>query len=675
MYTKPSKSIVQQKIYDKIFDQAFKSIVKEAYLHSLVYDINQTEEGSCEALMQYADDCCNHLGCKSLLENAIASQPTGPKKTLLLDIYKVCESTATEVSLRATEGSKSLDQYDDVPLEELVRTAGFTKGEFKKFQNKVDSLGMDEIGGIIQNKVRDVLKQEHDDHVRIDKIDKELSDVVNQNNKEREEAKADMQPDEFDQTQYEEDDDLDDVGEADNSEEGSDNKSDESEDDMPEPPKRDELAEDSDSKDNKSSKKESKSKDEEDSSDDEDYDKKIDKLLDQDSEKEDKESDDKSKEDKKSSKKDSEDSTDEEDDSESKKSKSDDSEEESKDSKDDKKKDSKDDEEALKESLIHAMGIDNIDHRSYFNTLQVAALENILWMEDPAYVNPDKIKYSRLVNLTLEAGLMPFRAEKSAMESLQFLNTIKSEDVREKAYMFKNSIMDGATTDAINVYTMMECFHTLNLIPLKYNDVRKATESVQPMSLKITNSKRLANNYLKQLGMRAAKESNTVSSIPAAHKLMNELESASEILHSCTESVDITAMSSIDNSIEILRKKLTAMESVTTSEKKVDPFILNQKKNVGIAQCNKVASMVKNIGPLAEAVVFEGTSDPNSYDVTIKRSNGIDAHTYVTMESISGNLDNDLKSFIMESNLGQKGMPQITFKKNDGKGTTEILKY
>lgn len=675
MYTKPSKSIVQQKIYDKIFDQAFKSIVKEAYLHSLVYDINQAEEGSCEALMQYADDCCDHLGCKSLLENAIASQPTGPKKTLLLDIYKVCESTATEVSLRATEGSKSLDQYDDVPLEELVRTAGFTKGEFKKFQNKVDSLGMDEIGGIIQNKVRDVLKQEHDDHVRIDKIDKELSDVVNQNNKEREEAKADMQPDEFDQTQYEEDDDLDDVGEADNPEEGSDSKSDKSEDDMPEPPKGDELAEDSDSKGEKSSKKESKLKDEEDSSDDEDYDKKIDKLLDQDSEKEDKYSDDKSKEDKKSSKKDSEDSTDEEDESESKKSKSDDSEEESKDSKDDKKKDSKDDEEALKESLIHAMGIDNIDHRSYFNTLQVAALENILWMEDPAYVNPDKIKYSRLVNLTLEAGLMPFRAEKSAMESLQFLNTIKSEDVREKAHMFKNSIMDGATTDAINVYTMMECFHTLNLIPLKYNDVRKATESVQPMSLKITNSKRLANNYLKQLGMRAAKESNTVSSIPAAHKLMNELESASEILHSCTESVDTTAMSSIDNSIEVLRKKLTAMESVTTSEKKADPFILNQKKNVGIAQCNKVASMVKNIGPLAEAVVFEGTSDPNSYDVTIKRSNGIDAHTYVTMESISSNLDNDLKSFIMESNLGQKGMPQITFKKNDGKGTTEILKY
>lgn len=675
MYTKPSKSIVQQKIYDKIFDQAFKSIVKEAYLHSLVYDINQAEAGSCEALMQYADDCCDHLGCKSLLENAIASQPTGPKKTLLLDIYKVCESTAIEVSLRATEGSKSLDQYDDVPLEELVRTAGFTKGEFKKFQNKVDSLGMDEIGGIIQNKVRDVLKQEHDDHVRIDKIDKELSDVVNQNNKEREEAKADMQSDEFDQTQYEEDDDLDDVGEADNPEEGSDNKS---EDDMPEPPKGDELAEDSDSKDKKSSKKESKSKDEDESSDDADYDKKIDDLLSSDKKSEKENSEEDSKEDSKESKdKDSKnDKSDSKDDSEekddNKKSKDDD---ESTDEESDDKKSEKDKDEALKESLIHSMGIDNIDHRSYFNTLQVATLENILWMEDPAYVNPDKIKYSRLVNLTLEAGLMPFRAEKSAMESLQFLNTIKSEDVREKAHMFKNSIMDGATTDAINVYTMMECFHTLNLIPLKYNDVRKATESVQPMSLKITNSKRLANNYLKQLSIRAAKESAIVSSIPMAHKLMNELESASEILHTCTESVDTTAMTSIDNSIEVLRKKLTAMESVTTPEKKTDPFILNQKKNVSIAQCNKVASMVKNIGPLAETVVFEGTSDPNSYDVTIKRTNGIDAHTYVSMESISGNLDNDLKSFIMESNLGEKDMPQITFKKNDGKGTIEILKY
>ena len=289
MYTKPSKSIVQQKIHDKIFDEAFKMIVKEAYLHSLVYDINQAEEGSLEALMQYSDACCDHLGCKNLLESAIASQPIGPKKTFLMDIYKVCESTATEISTRATEGSKSTDQFDDVPLEELVRTAGFTKGEFKKFQNKVDSLGMDEIGGIIQNKVRDVLKQEHDDQVRIDTINKELTDVVNQNNKEREEAKADMQPDDLDNGQFDEDEDLDEVGEADKTDDeaptddtsddsedktdkdskdvkSSDDAKGESDEEMPEEPEGDEL--NPDSKD----KKESKSKDKE--SDDEDSEKK-----------------------------------------------------------------------------------------------------------------------------------------------------------------------------------------------------------------------------------------------------------------------------------------------------------------------------------------------------------------------------------------------------------------
>ena len=656
MYTKPSKSIVQQKIHDKIFDEAFKMIVKEAYLHSLVYDINQAEEGSLEALMQYSDACCDHLGCKNLLESAIASQPTGPKKTFLMDIYKVCESTATEISTRATEGSKSTDQFDDVPLEELVRTAGFTKGEFKKFQNKVDSLGMDEIGGIIQNKVRDVLKQEHDDQVRIDTINKELTDVVNQNNKEREEAKADMQPDDLDNNQYDEDENLDEVGEADKPDEeaptddtsddsedktGKDSKDDKSSDDedesdeeMPEEPEGDEL--NPDFKD----KKESKSKDKE--SDDEGSEKK-------DSEKD--KSKDKSKKDDKSS---------------------DDSDE-----KDSESKDDKDKEEALKESFLRAMGIDNIDHKSYFNTLQVAALENILWTCDPAYVNPDKISTARLVNLTLEAGLMPFRAERSAMESLQLLNMIKSPEVRDKARIFKNSIMDGATTDAITVYTMMECFHTLNLIPLKYSDIRTATESVQPMSLKIIKSKRLANNYLRQLSIRAAKESVSVNSIPAANKLLNELEATSNILHHCTESVMVndSALSSIDKSIENVRKKLTAMESTTTPEKKVDSFVMNQKKNISIAQCNKVASIVKSVGPLAEAVVFEGTENPNSYDVTIKRSNGIDAHTYVTMESLTGDLDSELKNFIMESNLGKEGMPQISLKKNDGKGTTEVLKY
>ena len=653
MYTKPSKSIVQQKIHDKIFDEAFKMIVKEAYLHSLVYDINQAEEGSLEALMQYSDACCDHLGCRALLENAIASQPTGPKKTFLMDIYKVCESTATEISTRATEGSKSTDQFDDVPLEELVRTAGFTKGEFKKFQNKVDSLGMDEIGGIIQNKVRDVLKQEHDDQVRIDTINKELTDVVNQNNKEREEAKADMQPDDLDNGQFDEDEDLDEVGEADKTDEEAptddtsddsedkstkDSKSDKSSDDegdsdgeMPDEPEGDEL--NPDSKDKKSDKKESKSNDDEDSEKDKS---KKDKKSDDGSDRDTSESDDK-----------------------------------------DDSKDKKDKEEALKESFLRAMGIDNIDHKSYFNTLQVAALENILWTCDPAYVNPDKINTARLVNLTLEAGLMPFRAERSAMESLQLLNMIKSPEVRDKARVFKNSIMDGATTDAITVYTMMECFHTLNLIPLKYSDIRTATESVQPMSLKITKSKRLANNYLRQLRIRAAKEYVSVNSIPAANKLLNELEATSNILHHCTESVMVndSALDSIDKSIENVRKKLTAMESATTPEKKVDSFVMNQKKNISIAQCNKIASMVKSVGPLAEAVVFEGTENPNSYDVTINRANGIDAHTYVTMESLTGDLDSELKNFIMESNLGKEGMPQISLKKNDGKGTTEVLKY
>lgn len=653
MYTKPSKSIVQQKIHDKIFDEAFKMIVKEAYLHSLVYDINQAEEGSLEALMQYSDACCDHLGCRALLENAIASQPTGPKKTFLMDIYKVCESTATEISTRATEGSKSIDQFDDVPLEELVRTAGFTKGEFKKFQNKVDSLGMDEIGGIIQNKVRDVLKQEHDDQVRIDTINKELTDVVNQNNKEREEAKADMQPDDLDNGQFDEDEDLDEIGEADKTDEEAptDDTSDDSEDkstkdskdgksskgeddsdeEMPEEPEGDEL--NPDSKGKKSDKKDSESEDEEDESKDKS---KKDKKSDDGSDKDTSESDDK-----------------------------------------DDGKDKKDKEEALKESFLRAMGIDNIDHKSYFNTLQVAALENILWTCDPAYVNPDKISTARLINLTLEAGLMPFRAERSAMESLQLLNMIKSPEVRDKARIFKNSIMDGATTDAITVYTMMECFHTLNLIPLKYSDIRTATESVQPMSLKITKSKRLANNYLRQLSIRAAKESVSVNSIPAANKLLNELEATSNILHHCTESVMVndSALNSIDKSIENVRKKLTAMESATTPEKKVDSFVMNQKKNISIAQCNKVASMVKSVGPLAEAVVFEGTENPNSYDVTIKRANGIDAHTYVTMESLTGDLDSELKNFIMESNLGKEGMPQISLKKNDGKGTTEVLKY
>ena len=635
MYTKPSKSIVRQKIYDKIYNQCFNSIVKEAFVHSLVYDIDEAEEGSVYSLMQYVDACCEHLGGgKAILENAIKTHPTGPKKTLLMDIQKVCEAAADEVADRATSNEdKSTDVYDDAPLEELVRSAGFTKDEFNKFQKNVDNLGMDEIGGIIQDKVRNVLQNEHNIQTRVDKIDTEIANMVNQNNKEREEAKAEMQQDDLDNPNYDEDEDLDNASDAKTDEEA------------PEEVPADDTE---DSKDDSEKDKESKDSSDEDDSDMEPDDAEKDELNPE-------------------AKKSSKDKSDDESDNEDKPKKSMSKEEV---------------DEALnvtiKEAFMQAIGVptsSGIEHRSYFNTLQIAALENILWTEDASVLNPDEISYDRLANLTMEAGLPEFRVNKTAMESLSLLGRIKSDEVRQNAMMFKSDVMDAATTDAITVYTMMECFHTLNLIPGGYQNVRATVESVLPMNLKITNCKREATKYVKELGARAAKESATVSTPAAAMKLLNELDFVHDVLINCSEAVASATLESLNASAETARKKLTAMESTTPTTRKEDPFVLRQKKDISIAQCNKIASMTKNIGPLAESIVFEGTSDPNFYDVTINRRNGINAHTYVTLESITGNMSKDLATFVKESQLSDKNMPQIILKKNDGKGTTEVLKY
>ena len=639
MYTKPSKSIVRQKIYDKIYNQCFNSIVKEAFVHSLVYDIDEAEEGSVYSLMQYVDACCEHLGGgKAILENAIKTHPTGPKKTLLMDIQKVCEAAADEVADRATSNEdKATDVYDDAPLEELVRSAGFTKDEFNKFQKNVDDLGMDEIGGIIQDKVRNVLQNEHNIQTRVDKIDTEITNMVNQNNKEREEAKAEMQQDDLDNPNYDEDEDLDNASDAKTDEEA------------PEEVSADDTE---DSKDDSEKDKESKDSSDEDDSDMEPDDAEKDEL---------------NPDAKKSSKDKSKDASDDESDNEDKPKKSMSKEEV---------------DEALnvtiKEAFMQAIGVptsSGIEHRSYFNTLQIAALENILWTEDASVLNPDEISYDRLANLTMEAGLPQFRVNKTAMESLSLLGRIKSDEVRQNAMMFKSDVMDAATTDAITVYTMMECFHTLNLIPGGYQNVRATVESVLPMNLKITNCKREATKYVKELGARAVKESAFVSTPVAAMKLLNELDFVHDVLINCSEAVNASTLESLNASAETVRKKLTAMESTTPTAKKEDPFVLRQKKDISIAQCNKIASMTKNIGPLAESIVFEGTSDPNFYDVTINRRNGINAHTYVTLESITGNMSKDLTTFVKESQLSDKNMPQIILKKNDGKGTTEVLKY
>ena len=589
---KPNRELVRAGVFNKIRDLTFASIITEAFMNGLPFDHSELTSTSEAALCEYSKAVCESMGGAKALESAIAATAQGPKRTLLADMLRICNESASTVAERVVQ--ESSDYTNNASLEELVADAGFTKKEYNKFAKDADNLDLDHIGEIIKNKVVEILKEEQANHQRVDQMNIDLAEIVNKTNSDHDEAIQKQQPTP---------DANDGLNTNDADQDGVDDSVDNSTDSTP--------ADDSDMNGNDIGSGDRPDATESDvAPDDDENDPFSDASV------------------KKAS-----------------------------------------------ESYLSMLNMkpEDIRHESFFSTLQTASLESMLYKVDCESLNPDEIDCDRLMNLTTQYSLPCMHKEKSAMESLAELASIKPADVQANSNKHIKNAMEAAMVEATTVYTMLESLHTLNLIQVKPNDVRVAIENFSYMPLRIENDKKTANKFLRNLNREIASESYTGYNLPTCINKLNELETVSHMLHTCVEAVDTSALKTIDARIEALSQKKVALESFTPV-KKAETFEMRRKKTAGIAECNRIASMTNRVGPQASEIVFEQSIDPNSFDVTIKRGNGYNVHSFVTLESFSGDMTKDLRDCIMESNLNDGKIPDIYMNKNDGTGARILIK-
>ncbi len=581
---KPNRELVRAGVFNKIRDLAFASIITEAFINGLPFDHTELSDASEAALCEYSKAVCESMGGAKALESAIAVTAQGPKHTLLSDMLRICNESASTVAARVVQESK--DFTNNSSLEELVADAGFTKKEYNKFSKDADNLDLDRIGEIIKNKVVEILKEEQANHERVDQMNIDLAEIVNKTNSDHDEAiqKQQPTPDEDDSlnTNDSNQDGVDDSVESDGGNDlGTGN--------------RPEDTAESD----------------------------TDVALDDDEE--------------------------------------------------DPFSDA-----SVKKASEGYLGLlnmkpEDLRHQSFFSTLQTASLESLLYKEDCESLDPDAINCDHLMNLTTQYSLPCMHKEKSDMESLAELASIKSAEIQSKSNKHVNTAMEAAMIEATVVYTMLESLNTMNLIQVKPNDVRIAIESFSYMPMRIENDKKSANKFLRNLNKQITSESFTNYNLPTCVNKLNELETVSHMLHTCVESVDTSALQVIDARIGVLSQKKAALEAHTYTPK-AETFEMRRKKNAGIAECNRIASMTNRVGPQASEIVFEQSNDSNSFDVTIKRGNGNNVHSFITMENISGDMTKDLRDCIMESKLNDNKIPDIYMNKNDGTGARILIK-
>lgn len=174
-----SKNLLMSALTSKFNMLTLHSIVNECFVNGLPINKDEITNDEKAALTKYSYDVLNRLGGFSVLENAIESNANSLSKSLLLgEIYQVCTEASKEASKRICSETDCKDK--DTKLNNVVDKASFTEAEYKKFANKANGIGLDEIGKLIKDKTIAVIKDEQDQYEKEEALDDELKSALDE---------------------------------------------------------------------------------------------------------------------------------------------------------------------------------------------------------------------------------------------------------------------------------------------------------------------------------------------------------------------------------------------------------------------------------------------------------------------------------------------------------------
>lgn len=592
-----NRAIYQDTVLKKLRDVCLSAIVCECYTNALPFRRSTLDDEDEKALASYTMGIVESFGGYPAVEQIAINTKDPAKRSLLFDILRLCNTTAMEAAERiAAKPEKS--------TEELIAPT-LSKEEYAKFIDKGENLDLDHIAEIVKDKVLQTLRDEQTNRIRNEEVNKALRTAIKNNDQEVSSLTEDTD-EEADVTEDEED--------------------------------------------TKEEKKSKKTEDEDTSDEDsEDEEPKDDSEEDTDSSEEDEDAD--------ASDEEEEEDTD-------KKSKKDEKEDE----------DAKDDEATESFKTFIARGPFNRadNHKSFFNSIVNSAIEQILCTCEATNLEVDYFdeeRTDRLLDVTIESTLPYFKVKRMdlkgrnrtdfdlACEAANYLNAYHTTKNLSSKQALR--VSETAMVDAICVYTMLECLHTMNFITPGVSDIRVATEAVHPMELQRKEMVRNLNRYT-QAAARAAMPSRSLNPYDKGLAIDESLEALEALEAKIPESVEFipsrkTVRSAIDNLHAMAEKERRATESVA-----VNGWYANQVNEGRIAQCNKLASIVESARSTpVDYILLEQAEGSDYLTATMFDATGARVNrSHIVMEGL-GSDQRAIAACMQNSRLNGKGMPTV----------------
>lgn len=173
-----NRSLIESRISDKIKTLAFESFINQTFINALPFNTEQLSDTSKKNLTSYVLATIESLGGYNLLTSAIDLECDPHRKSLLICLNDICTESAMNTAKRIVEEKKDQISDPDSSMEEMIANSGFTKEEMTEFRKKGETIDVDKLANIVKEKVLNVLKQEKENHERVDKINKKLREVA-----------------------------------------------------------------------------------------------------------------------------------------------------------------------------------------------------------------------------------------------------------------------------------------------------------------------------------------------------------------------------------------------------------------------------------------------------------------------------------------------------------------
>ena len=173
-----NRSLIESRISDKIKTLAFESFINQTFINALPFNTEQLSDTSKKNLTSYVLATIESLGGYNLLTSALDLECDPHRKSLLICLNDICIESAMNTAKRIVQEKKDQISDPDSSMEEMIANSGFTKEEMTEFRKKGETIDVDKLANIVKEKVLNVLKQEKENHERVDKINKKLREVA-----------------------------------------------------------------------------------------------------------------------------------------------------------------------------------------------------------------------------------------------------------------------------------------------------------------------------------------------------------------------------------------------------------------------------------------------------------------------------------------------------------------